>query len=67
MAASAAGPIANTTTRAVRPVPWGRVTVPRTIWSAFRTSTPSFNATSTVESNFADPVCLARSTASVGL
>jgi hypothetical protein len=43
------------------------MTVPRTIWSALRGSTPSFSATSTVESNFFDPVTLARPTASLGL
>ena len=39
-------------TRAVLPVPWGRFTVPRTIWSALRGSTPRRSATSTVASNF---------------
>ncbi len=67
IAASAAGPVANTMTRAVLPVPCGRMTVPRTIWSALRGSTPSFSATSTVESNFAEPVSFARATASVGV
>ena len=63
-AASAAGPVANTMTRAVLPVPCGRMTVLRTIWSALRGSTPSFSATSTVESIFFDPVCLTMATAS---
>ena len=67
IAASAAGPVAKTITRAVRPVPWGRMTVPRTIWSALRGSTPSLRATSTVELVFAEPVSLARVTASVGV
>ncbi|MDF2667666.1 MAG: hypothetical protein K0R81_3516 [Microbacterium sp.] len=66
-AASAAGPLAKTMTRAVLPVPWGRMTVPRTIWSALRGSTESFSATSTVESNFFEPVSFARATASVGV
>ena len=67
IAASAAGPVANTMTRAVLPVPWGRMTVPRTIWSALRGSTASFSATSTVESNFAEPVSFASATASDGV
>ena len=67
IAASAAGPVANTMTRAVLPVPCGRMTVPRTIWSALRGSTPSLSATSTVESNFFEPVCLATATASLGV
>jgi len=37
---------------AVLPVPFGRLTVPRTIWSCLRGSTPSRSATSTVGSNF---------------
>ena len=37
----------------VRPVPFGRLTTPRTIWSAWRGSTPRFIATSMVSSNFA--------------
>jgi hypothetical protein len=65
-AASAAGPVAKTMTRAVLPVPWGRLTVPRTIWSALRGSTLSLSATSTVESNFFEPVSRASSTASDG-
>jgi hypothetical protein len=35
------------------PVPCGRTTVPRTFWSAWRGSTPSRTAISTVSSNFA--------------
>ena len=38
---------------AVRPVPFGRLTTPRTIWSACLGSTPRFMAISTVSSNFA--------------
>jgi hypothetical protein len=37
----------------------GRLTVPRTIWSALRGSTPSRKATSTVSSNLAVAVSLA--------
>jgi hypothetical protein len=53
LASSALGPRANTATRTVLPVPLGRVTTPRTIWSAWRGSTPRFIATSIVSSNFA--------------
>ena len=38
---------------ATRPVPFGSETTPRTIWSAWRGSTPRFMAISTVSSNFA--------------
>ena len=48
----AASPAANTATRTSLPVPAGSPTVPRTIWSALRGSTPSRTATSTVSSNF---------------
>ena len=37
----------------VRPEPFGRLTTPRTIWSAWRGSTPRFIAISMVSSNFA--------------
>jgi hypothetical protein len=40
------------------------VTTPRTIWSAWRGSTPRFIATSTVSSNFAVATALIRATAS---
>src|SRR6202046_41033 len=66
-ASVARSPVANTRTRAVLPVPFGRFTVPRTIWSALRGSTPSRNATSTVGSNFVVDVFLARVTASAGV
>src|SRR3954466_5355252 len=56
-----------TSTRAVLPVPCGRLTVPRTIWSALRGSTPSRNPTSTVASNLVGEVSLASLTASAGL
>ena len=39
-ASAAASPGANTATRTSLPVPEGRATVPRTIWSALRGSTP---------------------------
>ena len=52
-ASSARSPRANTATRTLRPVPFGRLTTPRTIWSAWRGSTPRFIATSTVSSNLA--------------
>ena len=35
------------------PVPLGRTMAPRTCWSAWRESTPSFTCSSTVSSNFA--------------
>ncbi len=53
LASSALAPRANTATRRVRPVPLGRLTTPRTIWSACLGSTPRFIAISTVSSNFA--------------
>ena len=59
-------PAAKTTTRAVRPVPGGRLRVPRTIWSALRGSTPRRTASSTVSSNLAVAMSLTRSTASTG-
>src|SRR5690606_2922444 len=65
-AASARSPVAKTRTRAVLPVPCGRFTVPRTIWSALRGSTPRRKATSTVPSNLVVEVSLARRTASSG-
>ena len=52
-ASSAFAPRANTATRTVLPVPFGRVTVPRTIWSAWRGSIPRIIAISTDSSNFA--------------
>ena len=53
LASSALSPRAKTATRTVLPVPLGRLTVPRTIWSAWRGSTPRLTAISTVSSNFA--------------
>jgi hypothetical protein len=66
-AASAFSPTANTATRAVLPVPCGRLTVPRTIWSALRGSTPRRMATSTVASCFFDEVSLASRAACSGV
>src|SRR5215469_2830479 len=66
-ASAARSPVANTSTRAVLPVPCGRLTVPRTIWSALRGSTPRRSATSTVGSNFVVDVFLASATASAGV
>src|SRR5947209_16118195 len=66
VASAAFSPTAKTATRAVLPVPCGRFTVPRTIWSALRGSTPSRMATSTVESSLTFEVSLARPAASSG-
>src|SRR5688500_4176714 len=51
-------------TRLLLPSPWGRTTVPRTIWSACLGSTPSRIASSTVSSNFANFTFCMRGTAS---
>ena len=66
-ASAAFAPAAKTITRAVLPVPCGRLTVPRTIWSALRGSTPRRMATSTVASNLTVVVSLASLTASSGV
>ena len=63
----AAGPCANTATRTVLPVPLGRETAPRIIWSALRGSTPSRKAASTVSSKLRFDSDLMSSTASAGL
>ena len=60
-ASVACSPAANATTRTVVPVPAGSESVPRTIWSALRGSTPSRTASSTVSSNFADASDFTRS------
>src|SRR4051794_7142534 len=65
-ASLAASPAAKATTRTFLPVPAGRPTVPRTIWSALRGSTPRRTASSTVSSNLAVARLLTRSTASPG-
>ena len=52
-ASLACSPAAKTATRTVLPMPAGSDSVPRTIWSALRGSTPSCAASSTVSSNFA--------------
>src|SRR5699024_4363914 len=66
-AASACAPVAKTMTRAVLPVPLGRLTVPRTIWSALRGSTPRRIETSTEASNLAGEDFCARRSASSGV
>ena len=48
----------STSTRTDLPVPCGSATEPRTIWSAWRGSTPSRMSMSTDSSNLARPVCL---------
>src|SRR5690606_10401082 len=50
---SALSPRAKTATLTSLPVPAGSVTTPRTIWSAWRGSTPRFIAISSVSSNLA--------------
>src|SRR6185436_8488495 len=57
-------PAAKTRTRAVLPRPFGRTTVPRTIWSACLGSTPRRSETSTVSSNFANFTFWIKGTAS---
>src|SRR3569623_33758 len=64
LASSAFAPLANTPTRTVFPVPYGSVTTPRTIWSAWLGSTPRFIAISIVSSNFAVALALASAIAS---
>jgi hypothetical protein len=64
LASSALSPRAKTATRTVRPVPFGRLTTPRTIWSAWRGSTPRFIAISTVSSNFTEDRSLSSFSAS---
>jgi hypothetical protein len=63
-ASLARSPAASTSTRTVLPTPWGSTTVPRTIWSACRGSTPRFIDTSTLSSNLANAAPLTFSTAS---
>src|SRR6056297_1922305 len=63
-ASSALGPRAKTATRTSLPVPLGRPTTPRTIWSAWRGSTPRFSEISTVSSNLALALDLTSETAS---
>ena len=57
-------PEAITATVLVLPSPCGRTTVPRTIWSAWRVSTPRRMVRSTVSSNLAYLTCFSRPTAS---
>ena len=65
-ASAAFSPVAKTATRGDLPVPCGRLTVPRTIWSALRGSTPRRMAASTVASKPPPVVSFARRTASSG-
>ncbi len=58
------GPLAKPPTRTLRPDPFGRLHTPRTIWSAWRGSTPRFMATSIVSSNLALARALTSFTAS---
>src|SRR5690606_23189741 len=53
-ASSALASLANTAPRTVLQVPLGRVTTPRTIWSAWRGSTARLIASSMVSSNMAE-------------
>ena len=55
---------ATASTRTDLPVPWGRLTAPRTIWSAYLGWTPRRTAASTVSSNFALAFVFTRPTAS---
>src|SRR6476619_2824385 len=64
LASSALAPLANTATRTSLPVPLGSETTPRTIWSAWRGSTPRLSATSIDSSNFEVASVLARLIAS---
>ena len=66
-AASALSPLAKTKTRAVLPVPCGKLTVERIAWSAFFGSTPRTNATSIDALYLTVDVSLARVTASSGV
>ena len=63
-ASVALSPLAKTSTRTVRPVPWGSTTAPRTCWSAWRGSTPKRMDSSMVSSNLAFAVWRASCTAS---
>ena len=51
----------------VRPVPFGRLTTPRTIWSACFGSTPRLSESSTVSSNLAVALVFTSFTASSSL
>src|SRR5262245_6145146 len=57
-------PLANTATRTLLPMPLGRTTAPRTIWSACLGSTPSRNERSTDSSNCAAGIALSVTIAS---
>src|SRR5688572_19230544 len=64
LASSALSPLANTATRTSLPVPLGRLTTPRTIWSAGRGSPPRLLATSPGSSTWAVARLLTRPIAS---
>ena len=65
-AARAASPSANTATRTVLPEPFGRLTVPRSCWSAWRVSMPRRKSTVTVSSNLAVETSFTRFMAASG-
>src|SRR5215212_868851 len=66
-ASRAFSPTAKTATRRVLPVPFGSMSVPRTIWSALRGSTLSLTWTSTLSSNLAPSRLFSSSNASRGV
>src|SRR5918911_2401957 len=66
-ASRAFSPTAKTATRCVLPVPFGSMSVPRTIWSALRGSTLSLTWTSTLSSKFAPSRLFSNSSASRGV
>src|SRR5215470_17492626 len=66
-ASRALSPPTKASTRTILPVPAGSDTVPRTIWSACRTSTPRRTCASTVASNLTVDVSLTTSQALTGV
>ena len=64
MASSSLSGVTKAKTRTSFPVPCGRLTTPRTIWSALRGSTPSLTARSTDSSNFELAISLTSAEAS---
>ena len=65
-ASRALSPSANTATVTSRPVPWGRLMVPRSCWSACRTLTPRRKCTSMVGSKRVSSCARSSRTASSG-